>query len=501
MIFHSVIAPIILPAVVAGAIILFARGNIAAARLASLGAVAALLALAIYNVALSSAGPQAYFLGNWPAPFGIVLMLDGLSAMMVLLVAILAAVVAIYAIATKWDAKGRHFHALFMFQLMGLNGAFLTGDAFNLFVFFEVLLIASYGLMVHGGGAERMRVGVQYVAFNLVGSTLFLFALATIYSVTGTLNMADLAQKMPLLPQGDGALVRASAVMLLLVFAIKGSLVPLQFWLPRTYAEASAPVAALFAVMTKVGAYSVIRFGTLVYPPDLPVTNSLWGDVIWAAALVSIAVGAFGALAAARLGVMIGFATIGSMGVLFLAVAAFTPASIAAALYYVLHSTLATALLFLLADMIRARRGSDDFAPAGPPFAQSGLLASLFMLAAIAMVGLPPLSGFVGKFMILGALSDHATVAYSAVLGGSLITMLAFARAGSALFWREDAMVVKHQRSAQPQAFAALFLLVGAIVALTVLAGPITQWLAQTAAGLMAPQPYIDVQSLPQAVR
>jgi len=501
MIFHSVIAPIILPAIVAGAVVLFARANIAVQRLATLGTVAALVALAIYNLALSGAGPIGYFLGNWPAPFGIVLVLDRLSAMMVLLVSVLAVIAAIYAIATKWDAKGRHFHALFMFQLMGLNGAFLTGDAFNLFVFFEVLLIASYGLMVHGGGAERMRVGVQYVAFNLLGSTLFLFALGTIYSVTGTLNMADLAQKMPLLLDGDAALVRASAVMLLLVFAIKGALVPLQFWLPRTYAEASAPVAALFAVMTKVGAYSVIRFGTLVYPPDLPVTNSLWGDVIWVAALVTIAVGALGALAAARLGVMIGFATIGSMGVLFLAVAAFTPASIAAALYYVLHSTLSTALLFLLADMIRMRRGNDEFGASGPPFAQSGLLASLFMLAAIAMVGLPPLSGFVGKFMILAALTDYASVAFTAVLGGSLVTMLAFARAGSALFWREDGAQQAARQAAQPQAFAAVFMLATAIIALTVFAGPITQWLAQTAAGLMAPQPYIDVQSLPQAVR
>jgi multicomponent K+:H+ antiporter subunit D len=501
MLAHSVIAPIILPAVIAGAVILFARGNIAVQRMVSLGTMAALIGIAVYNMVISAAGPVPYFLGNWPAPFGIVLVLDRLSAMMVMLVAILAALALIYAITTKWDTKGRHFHALFMFQLMGLNGAFLTADAFNLFVFFEVLLIASYGLMVHGGGAARMRIGVQYVAFNLVGSTLFLFALAVIYSVTGTLNMADLAQKMPLLPADDAALVRVSAVMLLLVFAIKGALVPLQFWLPRTYAEASAPVAALFAVMTKVGVYAVIRFGTLVYPPDLPVTNSLWGDIVWTGALISIAIGALGVLSAARLGMLIGFATIGSVGVLFLAVAAFTPASLAAGLYYAVHSTLAAALLFLLADMIRARRGKDEFATPAAPFAQSGLLASLFMVAAIAMVGLPPLSGFVGKFMILSALSDHASIAYTAILGGSLITMIGFARAGSALFWREDTALTATPYRANPSAFTAPLLLVAALIAMTVFAGSITDWLAQTAAMLLAPQPYIDVQSLPQVVQ
>jgi multicomponent K+:H+ antiporter subunit D len=452
---------------------------------------------------LASGGPVPYFLGNWPAPFGIALVLDNLSAMMVLLVSVLAGAVLIYTSATGWDTRGRHFHALFMFQLMGLNGAFLTGDAFNLFVFFEVLLIASYGLMVHGGGAARLRAGMQYVAFNLLGSTLFLFALAVIYSVTGTLNMADLAQKMPLLPADDAALVRASAVMLLMVFAIKGALVPLQFWLPHTYALSSGPVAALFAVMTKVGAYSVIRFGTLIYPPNLAITNGLWGDVLWAAALLTIAVGALGVLAAARLGMMIGFATIGSMGVLFLAVAEFSAASIAAALYYALHSTLAAALLFLLADMIASRRGHDEFGTPAPAFAQSGLLGSLFMFAGIAMVGLPPLSGFLGKFMVLEALSNHAATAWSAVLLGSLITMIGFGRAGSALFWRqsdEPQPKPAHRLPAQPQAFGAVFLLALGLVVLTVMAGPITQWLAQTAQGLIAPTPYIDALSLPKAV-
>lgn len=497
---HNVILPIILPAITAGVLLLVARRNQTLARIGSALTVALLLAVAVYNLDQSAAGPTGYFLGNWPAPFGIVLVLDRLSALMLALTALLSVVVVIYAIATGWDRRGGYFHSLVMFQVMGLNGAFLTADAFNLFVFFEVLLIASYGLMVHSGGAERLRMGVQYVAFNLVGSTLFLFGLAVIYASTGTLNMADLAQKLPLMLPEDAALVRIGAVLLLMVFAIKGALAPLQFWLPRSYAASPAPVAALFAVMTKVGAYAIIRFGTLVYPNTLPAIGTLWSDLLTVAALAGIAVGAFGVLSSRRLGMLIGYATIGSMGMIFLAVAAFSAASLAGALYYALHSTLAAALLFLLADQIAARRGSDDFKTAAAPFAGSGLLAALFMVAAIAMVGLPPLSGFVGKLLVLQALTDQAALAWSAILAGSLVTMLGFARAGSAMFWREDASLPPHKSTAQPVAMLAIWLLVAALVALTLLAGPITDWLALAAGELLAPSAYIDLQSLPQAV-
>lgn len=265
---HWIIAPVILPAMLAPFIVLVMRHDLSLQRIFSTAGTAALAAISLVLLYTAANNPpEVYYLGNWPAPFGIVLVLDRLSAMMIALTAILALLVQLYAIGTSWDARGNHFHALFQFQLMGLCGAFLTGDAFNLFVFFEVLLIASYGLMIHGGGANRLKAGVQYVAYNLLGSTLFLFALATIYSVTGTLNMADLAVKVADLPAGDAALLRVGAVLLLLVFAVKGALVPLQFWLPATYSFAPGPVAALFAVMTKVGAYAVIRVFTLIFPP------------------------------------------------------------------------------------------------------------------------------------------------------------------------------------------------------------------------------------------
>ncbi|WP_054008268.1 monovalent cation/H+ antiporter subunit D [Cypionkella psychrotolerans] len=466
------ILPVILPAILAGAIILIARNTLNAQRAISILGTIALLALAI---TLIQAPTQSYFLGNWPAPFGIALVLDRLSALMLLLTATLALIVLIHTIRTGWDTKGRHFHALYLFQLMGLNGAFLTGDAFNLFVFFEVLLIASYGLMVHGGGEARIRAGVQYVAFNLLGSTLFLFALATIYSTTGTLNMADLAQKLPQIPANDTALIRVAAVLLMLVFAVKAALVPLQFWLPGTYANAPGPIAALFAVMTKVGAYALIRFGTLVFPTDLPATNTLLASLLYPAALATIAVGALGTFGTRSLPRQIAFAAIGSMGTLLLAVSAFTPQATAAALYYTLHSTLATAALFLIADLTRCRR--------------DGMTAALYMAAAIAMAGMPPLSGFVGKLLILDALRGDA-IAWAAILIASLLTMIGLARTGSDLFWKSPST------EAPAESKTAILLCLAALATLTIAAGPITSWLTLTAEALHAPTAYIAANHL-----
>ena len=491
---HLIIAPIVLPAVLAGLIVLLARSSISAQRL--IGAVALLALLALSVVLLQQSGDipaQAYFLGNWPAPFGIVLILDRLSALMLVLTACLAAVIWAYAVATRWDTKGGHFHTLFLFQMMGLNGAFLTGDAFNLFVFFEVLLIASYGLMVHGGGAARLRAGVQYVAFNLLGSTLFLFGLAAIYSVTGTLNMADLAVKLAMLPPGDAALVRVAFVMLLMVFAIKGALVPLHFWLPGTYAAAPGPVAALFAVMTKVGAYAVIRFGTLIV--TAPATDGLWQAYLTPAALGTVALGAVGVLGSHRLARRVAFAGIGSMGVVFLAIAAGTPQATSAALYYMVHSTLATAALFLVADMITPAQGRDDVQGRGA--AASGLIAALFMAAVIAMAGMPPLSGFVAKLLVMDALRDDAALMWSVILLASLLTILGFARAGSRLFWKPLTDGASAPAQDNPGAIAAVVALLAAIVGLTVFAGPITAWLDVTAHTLHVPTGYIAATALP----
>ncbi len=499
MIGHWIIAPVVLPAVMGAFTLLVLRNTLPVARVFSTAATALLLAIALRLLwGATHEGPEVYFLGNWPAPFGIVLVLDRLSALMVALTAFLALVVQLYAIGTGWDTRGRHFHALWQFQLMGVCGAFLTGDAFNLFVFFEVLLIASYGLMIHGGGKDRLKAGVQYVAYNLVGSTLFLFGLATIYSVTGTLNMADLAAKLPGLPEGDAALIRLAGVMLLMVFAIKGALVPLHVWLPATYAQAPGPVSALFAVMTKVGAYAVIRIYTLVFPTDLPATGTLYADLLLPAALVTMAVGAVGVMGARKVQGLVAFTAVTSMGTLFAAVAQFTPGATAAALYYALHSTLAAAALFLIADLVMARRIDGTLTEARPAIAQQGLVAGLFMAGAIAAAGMPPLSGFLGKLMILDATRGLAQpLIWATILGSSFVVIIGLSRAGSLLFWKSHAaQATPVPHPAQPLAFVATGALIAGLVGLTLAAGPVSTWLAETAAELHDPAAYIAANKL-----
>lgn len=494
---HWIIAPVVLPALIAALMVLALRGHLALQRIASVAAILALNAIALALLwSASTQGAEAYFLGDWPAPFGIVLVLDRLSALMVALLSALALVTALYAIGSDWDARGAHFHPLLHFLLMGVAGAFLTGDAFNLFVFFEVLLIASYGLMIHGGGEGRTRAGIQYIAFNLVGSSLFLFALALLYGVTGTLNLADLAQKLPTLPEGDAALLRVSAVMLLLVFAIKGALVPLQFWLPGTYANAPGVVAALFAIMTKVGAYATLRFATLVFPIDLPAAGTLIPAILLPAALVTLGIGALGILGATTLPRLAAFAGIGSMGTAFLAIAHLTPQATTAALYYILHSTLATALVFLVADLVSRRRAPQRLdTPAA--IAESGLMASLFLAAAVALAGMPPLSGFLGKLLILDAWRDQAFTIWPAVLVSSFLMLIGLARAGSFLFWKPSETVTAPDPAPhEPLALVATFALLAALVALTVFAGPVTDWLAVTAEALHEPADYIAANRL-----
>ena len=504
---HWIVALIILPGLVGPLIALAMRKDLVLQRVFSLGGVALQLAVAVALFAAASGGAiESYEVGSWPAPFGIVLVLDRLSGLMVLLTSLLALVVLAYVVATGWDRRGRNFHVLYQFQLMGLYGAMLTGDIFNLFVFFEILLIASYGLMIHGGGRMRMRAGVQYVVYNLAGSALFLFALGTTYAVLGTLNMADMAVRAAELPEGDAALLRVAAALLLLVFVLKGALLPLHFWLPNTYALTSAPVAALFAIMTKVGAYTVLRVYSLVFHPGLEATGSMISHAIMPAAMLTVIVGMIGVLAGGTLARVVAFAAVGSMGTLFLAIGAFTPQATAAAVYYMIHSTLAAAALFLVVDMIRARRGNSALV-AMPAMPQNGLVAALFFASAIAIAGMPPLSGFVGKLLILDALRDHAAWGWiwAVVLVTSLLAIAGFARAGSILFWKShdagtgpvtpEPEARGNPLAEQPQpatALAGVLVMLGLIVGLTFLAGPVMRHAEATAAQLHERQGYIE---------
>ncbi|WP_120504152.1 monovalent cation/H+ antiporter subunit D [Sulfitobacter mediterraneus] len=497
---HWIIAPVVLPALLAPFIVLAARYHIGIQRVFSVAGVLSLIAIAAGLAWQASDGTIIlYQLSDWAAPFGIVLVGDRLSTLMILLTAVLALFVILYAIGSGWDKRGWHFHALFQFQLMGIMGAFLTGDVFNLFVFFEVLLIASYGLMIHGGGNLRLRAGVQYVLFNLLGSTLFLFALGAIYAETGTLNMADLAQRVALIDPAESVGIRIASVMLLLVFAIKAAVVPLHFWLPSSYAEAPAPVAALFAIMTKVGAYAIIRVYTMVFAPDLDVTAGLHGLWLLPAALVSLALGMIGVLAARKLDRLVAFAVIGSMGMVMISISLFSQAGIAAALYYIVHSTLAAAALFLICDLVRAGRAHLNLT-AAPPVSGAALTAALFFVAAIAMTGLPPLSGFVGKLMILDAAFDTplAVWTWAIILSASLVSVVGFARAGSVLFWKASAETLPEHEGQLPSprpsvlSYAAVGGLLSLLILHTVFAGPAYRYADATAKQLFDPAPYIS---------
>ena len=493
---HWIIAPIILPALLAPFIVLAARYHLGIQRVFAVAGTLALVAIAASLAWQVSDGSILFYrLSDWAAPFGIVLVGDRLSTMMVLLTSVLALLVLLYAIGSGWDERGRHFHALYQFQLMGILGAFLTGDLFNLFVFFEVLLIASYGLMIHAGGNPRLRAGVQYVLFNLIGSTLFLFALGAIYAETGTLNMADLAERVALIDASETVGIRLAAVLLLLVFAIKAAVVPLHFWLPSSYAEAPAPVAALFAIMTKVGAYAIIRVYTMIFHPDVDVTAGLHGVWLLPAALISLAIGMVGVLAATKLDRLVAFSVVGSMGMVMVAIALFTPAGIAAALYYTIHSTLAAAVLFLVADLVRTGRANLNLTPQ-PPIAGAALTAGMFFAGAIAMAGLPPLSGFLGKLLVLDAAWDSTLAAWiwAIILSSSLISILGFARAGSIVFWKAHAVEHAPEDDAPQRpntlAYAAVGGLFALLIAHTVFAGQVHGYTTRMAAQLFQPDAY-----------
>ena len=490
---HWVLIPVVLPLLAGAALLLAGSAPMFWHRLVSLAATATLVAVGTLLVVGAGEGAiTVHAVGSWPAPFGITLVVDRLAAVMVLLTAVVALPSLLYATAGE-DAEGRHFHALFQFQLLGLNGAFLTGDLFNLFVFFEILLIASYALLVHGHGIERMRASIHVVALNLVGSAVFLIAVGALYSVTGTLNLAHLARVVPTLTADDAPIARAGALLLVVVFALKSALLPLSFWLPQSYGAAAASVAALFAVMTKVGAYAILRIGSLMFGPGSGRLADLADPWLLPAALATFAFGIAGVLAASTLRALTAWLVVVSMGMLLAAVGLFSESGFAAAVYYMVHSTLVTAAFFLIADLIRRQRPAfGDRLDAGESVRQPALLAALFFVAATSVAGLPPFSGFIGKVLVLrAAWSDEAAVAvWSIILGGSVLLVLALARAASALFWKTGAGAPASSTATDRRRVLATIVPLVAGVLLVCFGAPATDYVAATAHQLMRPEGY-----------
>lgn len=492
---HGLILPLLLPLLTGGALLLAHRQSTGFKRWLSLVATWAQLPLALLLLSQADSGVlHVYRLGDWAPPFGIMLMLDRLSALMLLLTAVLAGFAVLYAVRGD-DERGPNFHALFQFQLAGINGAFLTGDLFNLFVFFEILLISSYALLLHGHGARRVQSGIHYVVLNLLGSSLFLIGASMLYGLTGTLNMADLAGRIGAADPADAPLLAAAGYLLLVVFALKAAILPLYFWLPRAYASATAPVAALFAIMTKLGLYAIVRVFILIFGSQAGVLSNMVLDWLWPLSMLTLGGGVLGALAARNLQVLLSYLVVVSVGTLLAGVAIGTEAGLAAALYYLLHSTLVSGGLFLLADIIARQRG--DTASeliSAPALKQPLMLGALFFAGAISIAGLPPFSGFIGKVMLLRAVPPgiDAAILWPVVLVGGLGMLIALARAGSMVFWRPSEAVSVGRPADSIRMLAALGLLLGGIV-LVLLAQPVQGYVQATAAQLLDLRPYLQI--------
>ena len=470
---HLIIAPILIPFVAGAMMLLYDDRQRGGKFWLSILSVAAQLLVAVELVARAKAGGDFaatqdisfYLLGDWRAPYGIVLVLDRLAAMMLVLTAVLAIPSLVYARA-GWGRQGPHYYSLFQFLLVGLNGAFLTGDIFNLFVFFEILLAASYGLLLHGSGQLRVRAGMHYIAINLAASLLFLIGVALIYGVTGTLNMGHLANLIAALPPADRPLLHAGIAILAMAFLVKAGSWPLSFWLPTAYMAAAAPVGAMFAIMTKVGVYAILRLSMLLFGEAGGPSAGFGAGVLIALGMATILFGLLGILAAQGLGRMAAYSVIISsgtvLGVTGFALAGGGPAMLAGALYYMLASVLATGALFLLIEPMSREDGGlaamlaltadaygiDDLDLAEVPDTALGIPAALtvlgisFSLLVLMLAGLPPLPGFIGKLaMIQGLIGQTALPAGLAwgfvgllILSG-FATLIGLLRIGIQTFW------------------------------------------------------------------
>lgn len=482
MIQHLSFLPILLPLLAGVFLLLPPLGtNIQIRRVSSV--VLSILTL-IVSISLlltvQADGTQIYAIGDWQAPFGIVLVADPLSTLLVVLTSLLSVVCLLYACAGD-DEKGNFFHPLVHFLTLGVNGAFLTGDAFNLFVFFEVLLIASYSLLMHGGDKKNTRAALQYVIMNLVGSAIFLIALGTLYGVLGTLNMADMAQKVATLQGDDVYLAQIGGLFLLVVFALKGALLPLHLWLPNTYSTAMPVVAALFAIMTKVGIYSMMRVYTMIFGEEAGELTHMAQSWLWWLALATILMGAIGVLASKDLRKLTANLVIVSVGTLVALVAVQSVEASAAAIYYLVHSTLVSAALFLLADLIGRQRGTvADQIKGSIPLLQPRFLGICFLLVSVAVIGMPPLSGFIGKVWLLNATlnSDHGLIFWPVYLLASLAVLIAVAKAGSTVFWRHDATLTAstEQTRVHTAQLVAVLILVACAPLMSIFAGPLSEY-------------------------
>jgi multicomponent K+:H+ antiporter subunit D len=479
---HLVILPFVLP-LLTGALLMLLTEQPAARRVVASVATLAGLGIGVLLLQQSLAGPVQYQLGAWPWPFGITLWLDRMSAMMLVLSAVISLVALLPGIGVE-DGRNRYALALAQFQIAGINGAFLAGDLFNLFVCFEILLISSYALMVHGHH-RAPRAGLIYTVMNLTGSAVFLLGIGLLYGATGSLNLVDLAGRLQALTPDVTAMAMTGAWLVALVFALKAALLPIGLWLPGAYGVSGPMAITLFALLTKVGVYAITRVFAPWFSSDVA-SLAVIGDALRWVALCSIVVGALLALASRTLRQLAGALVVVSVATALLALSAGGTRGISATLFYVVHSTIAAAAIFLVSATVARLRGpAEDRLDEAPALSQRAPAALLFLGVAVVVTGLPPLSGFVAKLSVLQVLVATPTAAWSIglLLGGSLITLLAVTRAGNAVFLRAPTAT----STALPAPGATVIgvaaaVMMGLSILMTIGAGPLRGWTDAAAA-------------------
>ncbi|MEL6317062.1 MAG: Na+/H+ antiporter subunit D, partial [Pseudomonadota bacterium] len=447
-------------------------------RWVSVAGSAALLAASIALMgAVLEQGVIATQMGGWAAPFGITFVADLLSAVMVVITAITGLAVSVYALADIDRRKERlGYHGLFQILIAGVVGAFLTGDLFNLYVWFEVMLIASFGLLILGGDRAQIDGGVKYVALNLVSTVLFLTGIGVLYGMTGTLNLADLAGAVKEVE--DPALLSVVAIMFMIAFGVKAALFPLFFWLPASYHTPAFSVSAVFAgLLTKVGVYALIRMFTLVFTEDVGFTH---GVLLWVAVLTMIT-GVLGAAAQTDFRKILSFHIVSQIGYMALGLALYTPLALVGAVFYLVHHIVVKANLFLVSGVAKRLTGSTELSAIGGLYSASPMLAVLFLIPAFSLAGFPPLSGFWAKYLLVKASLDVEAwiVAASALIVGAL-TIYSMTKIWAEAFWKPHPAGAERGLGAlAPAERAALILPIAALAALTVTIG-------------LAPEPFLQ---------
>jgi multicomponent Na+:H+ antiporter subunit D len=490
--------PVLLPLVGAALSILFGRSR-RVQRTIALSTLTAVLGMAVaLLVEVDRHGPVSVQAGGWPAPVGITLIADRFSAIMLVVASVMLLSVLVYAIGQP-GAERNHvgFQSIYLVLAAGVAAAFLTGDLFNLFVAIEMMLTASYVLITLGGRLEQVRSGMTYIVISLLASVLFVAMLAFVYASTGTVNMADLAGKVGDLPAG---LRSALAVLMLVVFGIKAAIFPLCFWLPDSYPTAPSPVTAIFAgLLTKVGVYAIIRTQTLLFPSDTRPTTLL---LVLAGA--TMLVGVLGAIAQGDVKRILSFQIISHIGYMIMGLGLFTVGGIAAAVLYTIHHIVAKTGLFLSGGLIEHAGGSSRLTRLGGMVRTAPVLAVLFLVPALSLIGLPPFSGFVAKLALVDAASERSSYGVMAVaLVVSLLTMYSLMKIWISVFWSpatERAPDGAVARRADTEPLGGPLLMVAPTVVLAALtvviglaAGPLYDLSLRAAADLLEPTAYLEV--------